>query len=159
MSLVQQAHILELSYSLTEKVGFSLLLPYIHQRTDHISIIRASIVNDVGDTVIHDFSNFAISSSGIGDISLSVSYLAWQRDRQHILASLGINLPTGSIDELGPTPREPGMDTQLPYTMQLGSGTFALVPGITYGGAGEKWKWGGNAVATLRLAVVCCYRQ
>lgn len=75
--IVQQAHIIEVSYSFSEKVGFNLLLPYIHQSTDHISIVIAPIIDDVGDTVgVHDFSNFVISSSGIGDISLSASYTA-----------------------------------------------------------------------------------
>ncbi len=139
--ITQQAHILEVSYSMTEKVGFSLLLPYIHQSTDHISILsNAPVRNAAGDTVgFEDFSFFVISSSGIGDISLSASYLAWHRDRQQILASLGLNLPTGSIDELEPTPRVPGTDTQLPYTMQIGSGTIDLVPSVKYGASGEKW--------------------
>ena len=58
-------------------------------------------------------------------------------------------MPTGSIDEKGHTPL--GRDVQLPYPMQLGSGTFDLLPGITYLGSHKIWSWGSQADATVRL--------
>ncbi len=79
------------------------------------------------------------SSSGIGDIALSASTPLWHRDRHAIVANLGVSLPLGSIDEIGPTPRDAENDTQLPYTMQIGSGTIDLLPGIIYsGGTGNR---------------------
>jgi hypothetical protein len=35
--------------------------------------------------------------------------------------------------------------------MQLGSGTYDLLPGLTYTGASNKWGWGAQYNATLRL--------
>ncbi len=40
---------------------------------------------------------------------------------------------------------------KLPYPMQLGSGTFDLLPGVAYLGEGENWAWMGEAKGTLRL--------
>ena len=35
--------------------------------------------------------------------------------------------------------------------MQLGSGTFDLLPGIAYLGKSQRWDWGAHAGATIRL--------
>ena len=45
-----------------------------------------------------------------------------------------------SIDEKGDTPR--GRGTQVPYTMQLGSGTWDLDAGVAYAGTTGRWHWG-----------------
>ena len=45
----------------------------------------------------------------------------------------GISLPTGSIDV-----EDQGL---LPYPMQLGSGIYDLLPGITYNGQAHQFSW------------------
>ena len=62
----------------------------------------------------------------------------------------GISMPTGSVNERGDTPA--GADQKLPYPMQLGSGTWDLLPGVTYLGQTEDWSWGFQPMGTLRLA-------
>jgi hypothetical protein len=136
--ITQQAHLLELSYRATQELSFGLQLPFIRQSSDHVSIIP-------------NFEEFNITSSGLGDISLSTSYLAWRANNGHLLLGLGINLPTGSIDELGPTPRDPLNDTLLPFTMQLGSGTWDLAPALAYLGRHGRLRWSLGTSATLRL--------
>ena len=143
----QRAHLVEIGYDVTEKWSVSLLLPFIHQKTDHISSVGQVDV----DGVIYDFSEFTIESSGLGDIALSASHPAWRRGQHYVMATAGVSLPVGSIEEIGHTPREPGKDTQLPFTMQLGSGTFDLTPSLTYAGTGTLWSWGGQLRSTLRL--------
>ncbi len=145
-TITQQAHLVEVSYSATQKLSFGLQLPFIRQSSDHESIVVTEV-----DGVVYDFSEFNITSSGLGDISLSASYLAWRRENNHLLVSLGINMPTGSIDELGPTPRDPPNDTLLPFTMQLGSGTWDLAPALAFSGRRGKVRWGLRTSATLRL--------
>ena len=144
--ITQQAHLLEVSYNATQKLSVGLQLPFIRQSSDHESIVKTEV-----DGIVYDFSEFNITSSGLGDISLSASYLAWRREDSHLLASLGINMPTGSIDELGPTPRDPPNDTLLTFTMQLGSGTWDLAPALAYSARRGKMRWGLRASATLRL--------
>ncbi|MBT4098066.1 MAG: hypothetical protein HOE86_10505, partial [Gemmatimonadetes bacterium] len=100
----QQAHIFGVGYDISPRWTINLLVRYIHQNTDHKSVIPG-------------FDEFLISSSGIGDISLSASRPVWRRNQHFVAASVGVSLPVGSIDEIGPTPRDPDQDTQLPYTM------------------------------------------
>jgi hypothetical protein len=62
---------------------------------------------------------------------------------------VGVSVPTGSIDEEGDTPRAPG-DQQLPYTMQLGSGTWDIPLLLSFRKYGAQWDWGVNADFTWR---------
>ena len=141
--ITQQAHLVDLSYNTSEKLSFGLLLPFIRQSSDHESLI--------GDRGGHNFHFFNITSSGLGDISLSASYLAWKKDDSHLVANFGIKLPTGSIEEKGLTPRDPPNDTLLPFTMQLGSGTLDLEPSLAYGNKSGRWRYGAKTYATVRM--------
>jgi len=75
-------------------------------------------------------------------------------------AGFGISIPTGSIDEKGNVPMM-GMggmmsamsrEITLPYRMQLGSGTYDLLPSITYNNHHGKIAWGGQANAVIRMS-------
>ena len=63
---------------------------------------------------------------------------------QYLEAGAGISVPTGSIDEEGDTPRAPG-NQQLPYTMQLGSGTWDVPLLLSFRKYGAQWDWGAHA--------------
>jgi len=133
----QQAVNFDVAYDVTDEISLSLQFPYIHQTTHHISAVPG-------------FSNFAISSEGLGDISAGVSWQVWSDEGNTILIGADISFPTGAINETGRTPRSATMDTQLPYTMQLGSGTFDYTPAVAYVGWTDDWMWGAGAEATLR---------
>lgn len=71
----------------------------------------------------------------------------------HVHLNAGVSLPTGSIDEedevLAPTGTRPTLT--LPYPMQIGSGTYDLLPGLTYTGHYERMGWGAQYAGILRL--------
>lgn len=108
----QRAHLFRIGYQYSDDIGFYLSAPYIKQDTDHISIIQ-------------NYDHFIIETDGVGDTVVSVNYKFVDTPIHRWWVNLGVSLPTGSIDEIGDTPREPG-DQQLPYTMQLGSGTYDI---------------------------------
>lgn len=124
------------AYDITERFTLSLSIPYIRQETEHVSIAN-------------NFEDFTIVSEGLGDIELAVSYLQQLSQSSKLLMNLGLSLPTGSIDEKGDTPT-PGPDNQLPYTMQLGSGTYDLKSSIHYFGSAGNWTYGADLNLTLR---------
>ncbi len=136
-SIVQEMHMTSLTYRATKKLNFSFQVPYIRQKTTHIS--RAS-----------GFGRFTIYTSGIGDVSLKSSYRLKLKDNHNIVPSLGISFPIGSINEKGDTPA-PGHRNHLPYTMQLGSGTFDPLFGIDYIGRSDRLSWGGGVHAKIHL--------
>jgi hypothetical protein len=92
---------------------------------------------------------FTTESSGLGDVSLGGLYKIFDRSGQRIHLNLGLSLPTGSTDQRDDTPA--GEDSVLPYPMQLGSGTYDLLPGVTYLGQSELGSWGAQVRGRLRL--------
>ena len=121
--ITQKAHVLSVGYEFAEGLRGHLTVPHIEQSTDHVSIVPG-------------YDTFEIETSGIGDVVLSGSYRLSDTDSSQWWLSLGVSLPTGSIDEEGDTPRAPG-DQQLPYTMQLGSGTYDFPLEISYQNKGR----------------------
>lgn len=121
-------------YGITNDLSVMGMLPYVEKEMDHITRMGAK---------------FTTNSEGIGDPKLIVNYRFLQRDRISLSAGLGLSLPLGSIDEKDATPAGPGQP--LPYPMQIGSGTFDLLPSVTYGGRSDFYSWGAQLSATLRL--------
>lgn len=118
--IVQEAHVFRLSYDLPARASVAFSVPYIRQSTDHVSIVPG-------------YGAFNIMSDGIGDVSATLSHRIMERQRRYVSWTIGASMPTGSIDEEGDTPRDSGQPVeQLPYTMQLGSGTYDLIFGATY---------------------------
>jgi hypothetical protein len=61
---------------------------------------------------------------------------------------VGLSVPTGSINQRDDTPMG---HQRLPYPMQLGSGTYDIVPGFTYTGVHHRWSWGFQFGATVHV--------
>jgi hypothetical protein len=101
-------------------------------------------------------SGFTMQSAGMGDTMLMTKVRLFADDpliptRQASLL-MGLSLPTGSIDEKNRThPLALRRAEQLPYGMQLGSGTFDPTLGLLYQGSASPWWWGANLTGTWRL--------
>jgi len=132
----QEAYIGNIQYYFSSEESISVSIPYIMQSTDHESIVSG-------------YDQFNISSDGIGDITVNYAALLARWEQQKLTFSVGMSLPTGSIDTKGDTPRAHG-DQQLPYTMQLGSGTWDLPVGLSYSNDSTSYSWGTNVVAKIR---------
>lgn len=88
-----------------------------------------------------------METSGLADIYIGGIYKALDANRQQVLINMGMTVPTGSTDE---TMTMMGDTVHAGFAMQPGSGTWDLMPGITWLGQGEDWSWGAQAMATLR---------
>ena len=121
-------------YGITDDISVMAMLPYIKKEMDHRT--RAGV-------------NFTTKSSGIGDARVIGGYKLSAGAGQAVLLTAGLSFPTGSTDERDSTPAD--SNALLPYPMQLGSGTFDILPGIAYTGVSGDWSWGGQLGAVLRL--------
>jgi hypothetical protein len=133
----QEVHALVFGFKATENLSFRLAAPYISQSTEHISIVPG-------------YSEFTIDSQGIGDITLIGDYHFFNSQKQSWKLGAGLSLPTGSIDQQGDTPRAPGKQ-QLPYTMQLGSGTYDISLYLSYLNQQASFNWGADFATKVRL--------
>ncbi|MDY6780959.1 MAG: transporter [Cyanobacteriota bacterium] len=122
-------------YAPTDDLTLMGMTSYVFKEMDHLT--RSGI-------------NFTTRTQGFGDSKLVALYRIFNQNRQRVHLNLGIGLPTGSIGERDDTPG--GADSLLPYPMQIGSGTFDFMGGLTYLGQGDRWSWGAQALATVPIS-------
>lgn len=134
--ITQEIHAVRIAYDFTNTLTVRAQLPFVMQSTEHISIVPG-------------YDAFNISSEGVGDVSLVMDSRIAQSLNSVWKIGGGISVPTGSIDEEGDTPRAPG-NQQLPYTMQLGSGTWDFPLFLSFRKYESRWDWGMDASFTWR---------
>jgi len=99
--------------------------------------------------------DYTMKSEGMGDTKLMGKYRLYSDDAlvptSQVSLFLGLSLPTGSINEKN-TNHPLGMrkGEQLPYGMQLGSGTLGPSFGLLYQGSSSPLWWGLNLTYTGR---------
>lgn len=117
---------------------------------DHLTImLMGSYSLNTMDLITRTGVNFTTESAGIGDVSLSGLVKFLDNDKHTMHTNLGISMPTGNINQRDDTPMM--NDSKLAYPMQLGSGTWDPVLGITYRGSSGLFAWGGQSLYKLRL--------
>lgn len=127
-------HMFGLMYAPLDRVTLMAMIPFVTRSMDHITRPGGA---------------FTTESQGVGDLQLSVLYQPWENEHHSVHFQLGFSSPTGSIDERDDTPM--GANVQLPYPMQIGSGTFGLLFGGTYNGHRGPWAWGSQVSAVVWL--------
>ncbi len=131
--MTMDMHMLGAMYGATDNVTVMAMVPFLDNEMDHVAGMPLGIVE------------FTTKSDGIGDVKVGGLVKLMKQGNRSLHFNGLVSLPTGSIDE---TDLPPG---QLPYPMQLGSGTFDLMPGITYTVHQSDYSWGVQALATLRI--------
>ncbi len=94
---------------------------------------------------------FEAASSGLGDTSLGALIGVKRTGPVRMHLNAGVSIPTGSIEETGVNPMSMGRAVQMPYPMQLGSGTWDFSPGVTVLGMNESVSWGLQARTVVRM--------
>lgn len=95
----------------------------------------------------------SMESSGWGDTKLGGLFRLYEDDTHTLILNAGVSLPTGSIDEEDTMlmPNGMMMNMRLGYAMQLGTGTYDFLPGLTYNGHTGKWGWGAQYAGEIRM--------
>ena len=146
-SMSMDMHMLGLMYAPTDTLTLMLMANYIETEMDHkiYSQMGANMINN-GDRT------FTTKTSGIGDLKLGGLYRFYLEGNRKAHVGLSLSVPTGSIDKKDKTPKMGGAaNQQLPAPMQLGSGTYDLLPSLTYVQQFERWSYGAQANAVIRL--------
>jgi len=129
--MLMEMHMPMLMYAPSDDVTLTAMVPYLRNIMDHVT---------------REGARFNEKSDGIGDLELDGLITVYRRARwaHRLIIDAGGSAPTGSIDA-----KQDNM--RLEYPMQLGSGTFALRPGLTYLGQTEQWAWMAETVETIRV--------
>ena len=135
-----------LMYAQTDKISWMLMLHHIEKSMKCTTYMGGSGTTQRG--------TFKTKSSGMGDTSARVLWKAFQHKYHKINLNFGVSLPTGDIDQKDIILTPMGMQPKsvLPYGMQLGSGTYDLLPGFTYlGNNGYSLGWGFKYQAVMHI--------
>ena len=146
VDMTMDMHMLGMMYAPTDWLTLMVMANYIEKDMDHLTYMGG-----MGTTVL---GNFTTATSGWGDTSVSGLIRLFDRETARLHAIVGLSLPTGSTDETGQilTPMNMQPTVRLPYPMQLGSGSYDPILGLSYSGFGERWSWGAQWRSTLRVS-------
>lgn len=143
--MTMDMHMLGAMYAPTDWLTLMAMGNYVKKDMDHITFAGGAGTNILG--------TFKVNTSGIGDTKVGGLIRLHDDHMHHVHLNAGLSLPTGSIDEeariLAPTGATPTLRT--PYAMQLGTGTYDLLPGVTYTGHKDQLGWGAQYMAEIRL--------
>jgi len=132
-SMSMQMHMVELMYAPSDWATVMAMLPYEVNDMHHLT--------RTGEQP-------STYSSGLGDVAFMGLFNVLGNPAaptgQRLVLNAGFTAPTGAIDEQA-------SGKQLEYSMQLGSGTWDLQPGVTYLGESELFSWGAQVLGTVRL--------
>lgn len=130
--MTMDMHMLGAMYAPSKHITLMAMFNFIEKDMEHTTFMGM-----MGDNVLGEFTT---KTSGVGDTKLSA--LIRLEDKIH--TTLGVSIPTGSIDEKDTilTPMNSRPEVILPYPMQLGSGTTDLILGLTYVDFYRIWNWG-----------------
>lgn len=112
-------------YGLTDNITLLAMGLYLSREIDH-----TTFASEVGTNVQ---GTFTTRSEGFGDTRVAALITLHEKWNANVHVTLGVSLPTGSIDETDDslTPMGGTPTVRLPYPMQLGSGTFDFRLGLT----------------------------
>lgn len=145
---------LDLMYAPTDNLTLMLMPHYMRMDMDMAPTPMLDMPGDGGqmDQGHGGHGHHASHSvSGIGDTVVAVMYdLSLSESHQgvksyELVGSLGVSLPTGSVDEKNVD------GTFVHYGMQLGSGTWDLVPALTYKSEQGAMSWGAQINGQIRM--------
>jgi hypothetical protein len=136
LTMPMNMHMVGVMFAPVDRVTFMAMIPYISVEMDHRTRMGGE---------------FTTASSGLGDVGLSALVSVFNADRKTLHLNLGFRAPTGTIEAMDVTPASAPAETQLPYPMQLGSGTWDIQAGATVLGQGDRASWGAQLKGTFRL--------
>lgn len=145
-NMTMEMHMLGAMYAPSNDLTLMLMVPVISNKMDH----SMQMMGGMG--MMQMRSVFTTETDGLGDIKVGGLYRLKQTSNSTLILNLSLSLPTGSIDEKDVTGMSMGDKVILPYSMQVGSGTYDLRPGVTYNNHQPTYSWGAQTIATLHLA-------
>lgn len=129
-----EMHMLGAMYAPSDDLTLMAMLPWTSNSMSHVTGAPGA---------------FSTESQDLGDLRVSGMFVVERGEQVQSHLTLGIGVPTGSIDERDDTPM--GANSQLPYPMQTGSGTWDVAVAGTRLHQDGDVSWGYQASGLIRL--------
>lgn len=123
-------------YGVSDDVNVMFMAPYVRKTMSMTTFAGSS-----GTTILGQSS---MTTQGTGDASVSSIWRFHKDPDSYGLLNVGLSLPTGSTTETSTmlSPMNMMMTSRANYGMQLGTGTYDFLPGLTYVSHDDQWSWG-----------------
>jgi hypothetical protein len=133
---------LDVLWGATDRITLSARGTFAQKTMDHLAVLEDQP---------NAFLFYQTEASGLQDIQVSALFDALSTGPIRFHLQGGVSVPVGAIDSEDITPLSDPAPAQLPYSQQLGSGTFDLLPGFTFNMQNQKASLGLQGTAVLRL--------
>jgi hypothetical protein len=134
-------HMLDLGFAPSRRVTFMLMPQFASMTMEHRPLAGAAPDNH-GQ---HDEEN-----GGIGDLPVVALVRLLDHEEHHVHAGLGVSIPIGAVDRDFRRSHQESRG-RVAYGMQIGSGTWDLLPSLTYTGGLVGFSWGAQVRGVHRL--------
>lgn len=145
-NMTMTMHMLDIMYAPTDDLTLMLMPQYMTMDMTMTPVGNAGHGHGGhgGHGGMHATGSHSHTSSGLGDTTIAALYRLGRIGDQEFIGTLGVSAPTGNV-------RKKNADgTFMHYGMQIGSGTWDLLPSLTYLGRDGSISWGAQAGAVLR---------
>lgn len=143
--MTMQMQMLHVMYAPTENINLMLMTQLVSMDMEN-RVLAGGYYTPVGGHNHDDMDLSGHSSGGFGDTTAAVLVQLMRKPDHEIHLGLGVNIPTGSVDETMHSHGGEYMD----YGMQTGSGTWDFLPSLTYTGHAMPWSWGAQLSGIVR---------
>ncbi len=135
-SMTTEMNMFHAMFGITDTINLMVMGDYIHK-----SMTMTTFKGMMGSTELGQSSS---STEGWGDTSFLGLVRIYQDEINHVHLNLGVSAPTGSVTESATmlSPMNTWMTMRANYGMQLGTGAYDALYGITYTGKLGAWSWG-----------------
>ncbi|NQZ58305.1 MAG: transporter [Lentisphaeraceae bacterium] len=137
-NMQMEMHMFGAMYGLNDNITLTAMVPWI--KAD----MKLNKFAGIGG------GSFKVRSEGLGDIKLGALFRLNNSETSDFIFNLGFSLPTGEFNEEANVPLM-AKRIKLGYPMQVGAGTYAIMPGFTYTSSNDHWAWGLQAIANINL--------
>lgn len=139
--MTMEMHMLDIMYAVSDDLTL-MLMPQVMSMEMDMAMTGGGHGDMHGG---HEMGSHRGRVSGTGDTVVGGLFRLADAGAQRLHATLAVSAPTGSVDEKNAD------GTFVHYGMQLGTGTWDLLPSVTYTGARDRLSWGTQLSARLPM--------
>lgn len=127
--MVVKMHMLGVMYGVTDKFTLSAMTSFVEKDMQNIHKITG---------------NFKRETSDLSDSKVNTIYQFYNDNQNRLQFNLGLSLPSGNINK-----KHNGQ--RLAYAMQIGSGSYELLPGLSFSGHSANISYGAQINGNFKI--------
>lgn len=143
-TLKSKVHTVGFQLGITDDLTVRASIPFVQKEMENWATLS-------GDPSAFLVTTYTTESGDFGDGRLTALYEFAHEGPYRVHVHAGVSVPLGSVEEADDAGGALAQEVALPYQMQTGSGTWDLLPGLTFLAQNDEASVGLQALGTIRL--------